>query len=39
MDENMTKTIELQVNAKNISDIKKGYPLIFKEAILNPEVA
>ena len=35
MDENMTKTIELQVNAKNISDIKKGYPLILKDAILN----
>lgn len=37
MDENMTKTIELQVNAKNISDIKKGYPLILKDAILNLE--
>lgn len=34
----MTKTIELQVNAQNIADIKKGYPLILKEAILNPEV-
>lgn len=31
----MTKTIELQVNAKNISDIKRGYPLILKDAILN----
>ena len=31
----MTKTIELQLNAKNIADIKKGYPLILKEAILN----
>ncbi len=31
----MTKTIELQVNARNISDIKKGYPLILKDAILN----
>ena len=38
MDEDMTKTIELQVNAQNISDIKKGYPLILKEGILNPEV-
>lgn len=38
MDEDMTKTIELQVNAQNIADIKKGYPLILKEAILNPEV-
>ncbi len=34
----MTKTIDLQVNAKNISDFKKGYPLILKEAILNPGV-
>ena len=33
----MTKTIELQVNARNISDIKKGYPLILKDAILNLE--
>ena len=38
MDEDMTKTIELQVNAQNISDIKKGYPLILKEAILNLDV-
>ena len=37
MDEEMTKTIELQVNARNISDIKKGYPLILKDAILNLE--
>lgn len=37
MDENMTKTIELQLNAKNIADIKRGYPLILKDAILNPE--
>ncbi len=34
----MTKTINLQLNAKSISDIKKGYPLILKEAVLNPEV-
>ena len=34
MDDDMTKTIDLQVNAKNISDLKKGYPLIFKDAIL-----
>ena len=33
----MTKTIDLQVNAKNIADIKKGYPLILKEAIINPD--
>ncbi len=38
MDENMTKTIELQVNAQNIADIKKGYPLILKEAVLNLDV-
>ncbi|WP_318617776.1 class I SAM-dependent rRNA methyltransferase [Sporosarcina sp. YIM B06819] len=31
----MTKTIDLQVNAKNIADLKKGYPLILKEAIIN----
>ncbi len=34
----MTKTIDLQVNAKNIADIKKGYPLILKEAIINTDV-
>ncbi|MFJ7935095.1 class I SAM-dependent rRNA methyltransferase [Sporosarcina sp. NPDC096371] len=34
----MTKTIDLQVNAKNIADLKKGYPLILKEAIINPTV-
>lgn len=33
----MTKTIELLVNAKNIADFKKGYPLILKEAVMNPE--
>ena len=33
----MTKTIDLQVNAKNIADIKKGYPLILKEAIINTD--
>lgn len=38
MDEKMTKTIDLQVNAKNVSDFKKGYPLILKEAIINPDV-
>jgi 23S rRNA (cytosine1962-C5)-methyltransferase len=31
----MTKTIDLQVNARNISDFKKGYPLILKDAIIN----
>ncbi|MER2088226.1 MAG: class I SAM-dependent rRNA methyltransferase [Sporosarcina sp.] len=34
----MTKTIDLQVNAKNISDFKKGYPLILKDAIINSSV-
>lgn len=34
----MTKTIDLQVNAKNIVDLKKGYPLILKEAIINSQV-
>lgn len=38
MDDEMTKTIDVLVNAKNIADIKKGYPLILKEAVLNPEV-
>jgi 23S rRNA (cytosine1962-C5)-methyltransferase len=38
MDENMTKSIDLQLNAKSIADIKKGYPLILKEAVMNPEV-
>lgn len=34
----MTKTIDLQVNARNISDFKKGYPLILKDAIINSNV-
>ena len=34
----MTKTIELQLNAKSTSDIKKGYPLILKEAVMKPEL-
>ena len=38
MDDNMTKTIELQLNAKSASDIKKGYPLILREAVINPEL-
>ena len=38
MDDKMTKTIDLQVNARNISDFKKGYPLILKDAIINPDV-
>lgn len=31
----MTKTIELQVNAENAAQIKKGYPLILKDAVVN----
>ncbi|KAA0948543.1 class I SAM-dependent rRNA methyltransferase [Sporosarcina sp. ANT_H38] len=34
----MTKTIDLQVNARNIKDFKKGYPLILKDAIINSSV-
>ena len=34
----MTKTIDLQVNARNITDFKKGYPLILKDAIINSSV-
>ena len=34
----MTKTIDLQVNARNIADLKKGYPLILKDAIINSSV-
>ncbi|CAM3236717.1 class I SAM-dependent rRNA methyltransferase [Filibacter tadaridae] len=34
----MTKTIDLQVNAKNIADFKRGYPLILKDAIINSDV-
>lgn len=38
MDENMTKTIEVQLNAKAVTEIKKGYPLILKDGVLNPQV-
>jgi len=38
MDDKMTKTVELQLNAKSTSDIKKGYPLILKEAVMKPEL-
>lgn len=34
----MTKTIDLQVNAKNVAEFKKGYPLILKDAIINADV-
>ena len=33
MDDKMTKTIDLQVNARNIADMKKGYPLILKKRL------
>src|SRR6185312_16603268 len=36
-DDRMTNTIDLQINAKNITDFNKGYPLILKDAVLNPE--
>ncbi|AOV09043.1 class I SAM-dependent rRNA methyltransferase [Sporosarcina ureilytica] len=34
----MTKTIDVQLNAKAVAEIKKGYPLILKDGILNPQV-
>ncbi|MFS0576225.1 class I SAM-dependent rRNA methyltransferase [Sporosarcina sp. 179-K 3D1 HS] len=34
----MAKTIDVQVNAKHSAELKKGYPLILKDAILNPAV-
>lgn len=34
----MTKTIEVQLNDKAVSDVKKGYPLILKDGVLNPQV-
>ncbi|MFD1205498.1 MULTISPECIES: class I SAM-dependent rRNA methyltransferase [Sporosarcina] len=34
----MTKTIDVQVNAQSIAAFKKGYPLILKDAVVNPEV-
>ncbi|MCM3710394.1 class I SAM-dependent rRNA methyltransferase [Sporosarcina luteola] len=34
----MTKTIDVQVNAQSIAAFKKGYPLILKDAVINPEV-
>ncbi|GEN83408.1 methyltransferase [Sporosarcina luteola] len=34
----MTKTIDVQVNAQSIAAFKKGYPLILKDAVMNPEV-
>ncbi|WP_432361959.1 class I SAM-dependent rRNA methyltransferase [Sporosarcina sp. UB5] len=34
----MTKTIEVQVNAQSIAAFKRGYPLILKDAVMNPEV-
>lgn len=34
----MAKTIDVQVNAKHAAELKKGYPLILKDAVLNPDV-
>lgn len=34
----MTKTIDVQVNSQSIAAFKKGYPLILKDAVVNPEV-
>ncbi len=34
----MTKTIDVQLNAKGITDLRKGYPLILKDTVLNPQV-
>lgn len=38
MDDEMTKTIDVQLNAKGITDLRKGYPLILKDVVLNPQV-
>ncbi|MBB4825200.1 23S rRNA (cytosine1962-C5)-methyltransferase [Sporosarcina luteola] len=34
----MTKTIDVQVNAQSIAAFKKGYPLILKDAVVQPEL-
>ncbi|GKV54984.1 methyltransferase [Sporosarcina sp. NCCP-2222] len=34
----MTKTIDVQVNAQSTAAFKKGYPLILKDAVVQPEV-
>lgn len=34
----MAKTIEVQLNNQAIIDVKKGYPLILKDSVLNPQV-
>lgn len=38
MDDKMTKTIEVQLNDQTVSEVKKGYPLILKDGVLNPQV-
>lgn len=38
MDDVMTKMIEVQLNDQAISEMRKGYPLIPKKGILNPQV-
>ncbi len=37
MDDNMTKIIEVQLNDQAVSEMKKGYPLIPKNGVLNPQ--
>lgn len=34
----MAKTIEVQLNNQATIDVKKGYPLILKDSVLNPQV-
>lgn len=34
----MTKSIKVQLNDKAVTEIRRGYPLILKDAVLNPEV-
>ncbi|QTD39724.1 class I SAM-dependent rRNA methyltransferase [Sporosarcina sp. Te-1] len=34
----MTKTLDVQVNAQSIAAFKKGYPLILKDVVVQPDV-
>lgn len=38
MDDIMAKTIEVQLNDQAVTEIKKGYPLILKDGVLNSQV-
>lgn len=38
MDDDMTKMIEVQLNDQAVADMRKGYPLIPKNGVLNPQV-